>query len=279
MRGIIMQIHKSIQKGNLAVITGGANGIGLAAAKFLADNEMNVIIADINGPNLENSLSSLPSNVIGYQLDVTSNQAVTEFKDHVIEKYKRVDFLLNNAGVSRPTDGWNKYENWQTIISTNLWGVLNINHAFMPFMSTQTHPSILVTTGSKQGITSPPGNPAYNASKAAVKSIAEAMEHQLRNTAGNLVQSHLLVPGFTYTGMITSPEKPSNAWTSQQVVYLMMMNIIRKNFYIICPDNSVTREVDNKRMTWAMGDIIHNRPPLSRWHNDYEGEFLEFMNN
>ncbi len=272
-----MKIHESIRDGKVAVVTGGANGIGLATAQYLSNAGMKVIIADIDGPNLEQAISQLPSNVDGYQLDVTNEKVVTEFRNQVFEQYGRVDFLLNNAGISRPTASWEKYDNWQTVLNTNLWGVLNINHAFMPTISAQSHSSIVVTTGSKQGITTPPGNPAYNASKAAVKSIAEAMEHQLRNTNGNQVQTHLLVPGFTYTGMISAPQKPSGAWSSAQVVNFMMENISENNFYIICPDNMVTREDDNKRMAWAIGDIIHNRPPLSRWHRDYEEEFSSFM--
>ena len=91
--------------------------------------------------------------------------------------------------------------------------------------------------------------------------------------------AHLLVPGFTYTGMIRRfmPEQPPGAWAPAQVVAFMVDALGRGDFYILCPDNDVTREMDNKRMAWAMGDIIENRPPLSRWHPEYGDAFKEFV--
>ena len=68
-----------------------------------------------------------------------------------------------------------------------------------------------------------------------------------------------------------------NRWTPEQVVDFMLAGIENGDFYILCPDNDVTREVDNKRMEWATGDLIHNRPPLSRWHPDHEAAFADFM--
>jgi short-subunit dehydrogenase len=124
-----------------------------------------------------------------------------------------------------------------------------------------------------------PGNPAYNASKSAVKSITEALEHDLRNTEGCQVSAHLLVPGFTYTGLVREflPEKPDSAWVPDQVVAFMVESLERGDFYILCPDNDVTREMDNKRIAWAMGDLIEARPALSRWHPDYLAAFEAFM--
>ena len=68
------------------------------------------------------------------------------------------------------------------------------------------------------------------------------------------------------------PEKPEGAWSSEQVVDFLLESLAAGDFYVICPDNAATREMDNKRMQWAMGDLVENRPPLSRWHPDYEGK-------
>jgi len=62
-----------------------------------------------------------------------------------------------------------------------------------------------------------------------------------------------------------------------QVVDFMLEELSKNNFYIICPDNDVTREVDNLRMTWAMQDVTENRAPLSRWHPDYKDAFAEYV--
>ena len=72
-------------------------------------------------------------------------------------------------------------------------------------------------------------------------------------------------------------EKPPGSWTPEQVVDFMVAAMAAGDFYIICPDNDVTRDIDNRRILWAAEDIIRNRPALSRWHPDYRAEFAEFL--
>ena len=97
------------------------------------------------------------------------------------------------------------------------------------------------------------------------------------------VSAHLLIPGFTFTGMTAHPsgkngdEKPPAAWTADEVVDFMLASLAARDFYILCPDNDVDRATDEKRMAWAMGDLIENRPALSRWHPDYKDAFDAFM--
>ena len=64
---------------------------------------------------------------------------------------------------------------------------------------------------------------------------------------------------------------------SEQVVHFMLAAMAAGDFYIICPDNDVTRDIDNRRTLWAAEDLIRNRPALSRWHPDYADEFAEFL--
>lgn len=71
--------------------------------------------------------------------------------------------------------------------------------------------------------------------------------------------------------------KPDAAWTPEQVVAFMAERLVHSDFYILCPDNAVTRELDNRRIVWAAGDIIHNRPALSRWHKDHQATFEAFI--
>ena len=91
--------------------------------------------------------------------------------------------------------------------------------------------------------------------------------------------AHLLIPGFTFTGMTQrrTTEKPPGAWTPEQVVDFMLERLAAGDFYILCPDNDVTREMDEKRMAWAVGDLIENRPALSRWHPAWKDRFAAFM--
>jgi NAD(P)-dependent dehydrogenase (short-subunit alcohol dehydrogenase family) len=152
-------------------------------------------------------------------------------------------------------------------------------HAFAQAMIDQQTPGAIVNTGSKQGITCPPGDTAYNITKAGVKVLTEGLAYALRNVAGCRVTAHLLVPGSTFTGMTARgrTEKPPGAWTPEQVVHFMLAAMAAGDFYIICPDNDVTRDIDNRRILWAAEDIIRNRPALSRWHPDYADEFAEFL--
>ena len=161
----------------------------------------------------------------------------------------------------------------------NLVGVIHGTQAFVPAMLARGRPGLVVNTGSKQGITTPPGNPAYNVSKAGVKVFTEALAHELRETEGARISAHLLIPGFVFTGLTRGDrtEKPPAAWTPEETVAFMLERIEAGDFYILCPDNDVARALDERRILWAAGDIVENRPALSRWHPDYAEAFAEFV--
>ncbi len=198
-------------------------------------------------------------------------------KAAVYARFGAVHVLMNNAGVGRGGGAFSKLDGWRRVLGVNLWGVINGVQTFTPAMIAQGTPGLIINTGSKQGITTPPGDTAYNVSKAGVKVLTEGLQHELRNTADCAITAHLLVPGFTHTGMTGRAEKPAAAWTADQVVDEMLRGIEAGEFYIICPDNDVTSETDRKRIRWAAEDVIYNRPPLSRWHPDYKDAFAAFM--
>jgi short-subunit dehydrogenase len=146
-------------------------------------------------------------------------------------------------------------------------------------MIERRRPGLIINTGSKQGITTPPGDPAYNVSKAGVKAFTEALQHELRNATGSRVSAHLFIPGFVFTGLTSRgrTEKPAGAWTPEQTVDFMIERVTAGDFYILCPDNDVPRRLDERRILWAAADIVENRPPLSRWHPDYAEAFAAFV--
>ncbi len=131
---------------------------------------------------------------------------------------------MNNAGTGGGGELFGDPARWRRILDVNLWGVINGVQAFAPDMIKQGTAAAIVNTGSKQGITCPPGDTAYNVSKAGVKVVTEALAHELRNTEGCRVSAHLLIPGFTFTGMTkgSRTEKPAAAWTPEQVVDFML---------------------------------------------------------
>ena len=103
---------------------------------------------------------------------------------------------MNNAGISPDTSIFGPAADWHRLFDVNLWGIINGCQAFGPAMVGHGEPALIVNTGSKQGITTPPGNPAYNLSKAGVKVFTEALAHDLRSRDGSRVTAHLLIPGL-----------------------------------------------------------------------------------
>jgi NAD(P)-dependent dehydrogenase (short-subunit alcohol dehydrogenase family) len=274
-----MAIHPALQAGRAAVITGGASGIGLAAARRFAAMGMKVCLADLSQQALDLAASEIPGDVLTVAMDVSKAEDVERLRDTAYAAFGEVAVLMNNAGTAPGGGPWDHPDRWRHVLEVNLWGVINGVQSFTQRMLDQNTPCAIVNTGSKQGITCPPGDTAYNVSKAGVKVLTEALAHNLRNTPGSQITAHLLVPGSTFTGMTRGnlTEKPPGAWTPDQVVDMMIDSMGQGDFYIICPDNDVTREIDNKRMLWSIQDIIQNRPPLSRWHPDYADGFQTFL--
>jgi NAD(P)-dependent dehydrogenase (short-subunit alcohol dehydrogenase family) len=202
---------------------------------------------------------------------------VHQLKAVAYAAFGEVSVLMNNAGIGGGGGPWENYDRWRRVIDVNLWGVVNVVQTFAPAMIGQNTPGAIVNTGSKQGITTPPGDTAYNVSKAGVKVLTEALAHELRNTKGCSITAHLLIPGFTFTGITGRSEKPPEAWSAEQVVDFMIAAMAKGDFYILRPDNAVTREMDEKRIRWAADDLIENRPALSRWHPDHKDAFERFM--
>ena len=278
--------HAAFSPSNVAVITGGASGIGLAAAKRFAAMGLKVCIADLDNERLHQAAEAVTAgasggapNVLAIQADVSLLDQVRKLEKTVRDRFHRVDVLMNNAGVQPGSNIFGPEANWDKVIGVNLWGVIQGTQVFAPGMMAQGTPGLIINTGSKQGITTPPGDPAYNVSKAGVKVFTEALQHQLRNSEDCRVSAHLLIPGFVFTPLSAQgrSEKPAAAWTPQQTVDFMIERLEAGDFYILCPDNEVTREVDEKRILWAAGDIIENRPPLSRWHPDYTEQFNSLL--
>jgi hypothetical protein len=271
---------------HVAVVTGGASGIGLAAATRFARVGMKVCIADLGTGRLAEAEAKLSAaapegaaSVMVSSTDVSRVEDVSALELAVRNRFGGTDLLMNNAGIQPGSQMFGPAENWQRILGVNLWGVIHGSQAFAPGMIGRGRPGLIINTGSKQGITTPPGDPAYNVAKAGVKAFTEALQHELRNSAAGRMSAHLLIPGFVFTGLTAKgrTEMPAGAWTPEQTIDFMIERIEAGDFYILCPDNDVPRRLDERRILWAAGDIVENRPPLSRWHPDFAEAFADFV--
>lgn len=278
--------HPALSENSVAVVTGGAAGIGLAAAIRFAQLDMKVCIADLGEARLlaasaliEKASPKGAANVMAVETDVSDLKAVQALETKVTKAFGGTDVLMNNAGIQPGSSMFGEDGNWARILQVNLWGIINGSQVFAPKMIARGKVGLIINTGSKQGITTPPGDPAYNVAKSGVKTFTEALQHELRNTPDANISAHLLIPGFVYTDLTKGErtEKPDAAWTPAQTIEFMMESLERGDFYILCPDNDVSRELDALRIRWAAGDITENRPPLSRWHPDYDAPFQAYL--
>lgn len=266
--------HPAIGPGKTAVVTGAASGIGFAACRTFASIGMNVVMADIDAEDLAAASARIKqdtaADVHAVAADVGDYAQIESLRDWALTRFGSVDLLMNNA-VTRSGGGVEAGAvDWRRAMDVNFWGIEGGVRAFLPNMLARDNPAVIVNVGSKQGITNPPGNLAYNVTKSAVKTYTEGLQHDLRNRAGCRVTAHLLIPGWTTTG---KREHKPGAWLPQQVVYYMLAGLSAGDFYILCPDDETTSAMDCARILWAARDITENRPPLSRWEGSWKERF------
>lgn len=190
----------------VAVITGGASGIGNGMARNFASAGMRIVIGDIEEEPLAAAVTDLEvggAEVIGVPTDVSEIEDVRALRDAAIEKFGAVHVVCNNAGVGAGGAVWQTtIEDWQWVLGVNLWGVIHGILTFVPGMVEQGEGHV-VNTASMAGLISGPGLSVYSASKYAVVAISESLAQDLQ-VAGSEVGVSVLCPGFVRTNIADS---------------------------------------------------------------------------
>jgi NAD(P)-dependent dehydrogenase (short-subunit alcohol dehydrogenase family) len=193
-----------IARGNVAVITGGAGGIGLAVAEQLIERGMRVVLADINAPKLHAAagrLTEAGAEVSTFVCDTASDVAVAELAEYALATYGAAHLVFNNAGIAGLGDAWNgPIDLWRKVVDINLFGVVHGIRSFLPIMNEQGVGHI-VSTASMAGLVAMPGAAPYNATKHAVVAISEGLRIELEAT-GSPVGVSVLCPGFVRTDLM-----------------------------------------------------------------------------
>ncbi len=198
--------------GRVAVVTGGAGGIGRAIGERLAAEGMRVVLADVEQPVLDRTVGELRAQsyeVTGVVADVADYRSVVELRDRAVDAYGAVHLLCNNAGIGAGAEGplWqHELNDWRWALGVNLEGIIHGINAFVPGMVASGEPGHVVNTSSGNGGISPlRGTPQYAVTKAAVVTLTECLYAQLQD-AGSVVGASVLFPGpnMLRTGLFES---------------------------------------------------------------------------
>ncbi|AIY86645.1 MULTISPECIES: 3-oxoacyl-[acyl-carrier-protein] reductase [unclassified Thermotoga] len=203
-------------EGKVCLITGAGSGIGKATTLLFAQEGATVIAGDISKENLDSLVKEaegLPGKVDPYVLNVTDRDQIKEVVEKVVQKYGRIDVLVNNAGITKDALLVRmKEEDWDAVINVNLKGVFNVTQMVVPYMIKQRNGSI-VNVSSVVGIYGNPGQTNYAASKAGVIGMTKTWAKEL---AGRNIRVNAVAPGFIETPMTEKlPEKAREAALSR----------------------------------------------------------------
>lgn len=192
---------KSFQD-KVAVITGGAEGIGKALAAKAAEEGMKLVLADLNAESLEKTAAEFRAGgtaVETMQLDVSKAEQVEALAEKAYSTFGGVHFLANNAGIGTGNTAWEtSLREWEWVLGVNLYGVIHGLRSFVPRMLAGGEEGHIVNTASAAGLVTAPSVAAYNVSKFAVVTLTESMHHDLTIRRAK-IKAHVLCPAWVQT--------------------------------------------------------------------------------
>ena len=273
-------------QGKVAVITGGASGLGRAMAERFARAGMSIVLADVE-PNAlakaEAEMKAAGAKVIGVRTDVSKAAEVEALAQQTLAAFGGVHLVANNAGVAEGGNVWdNTVADWEWVLGVNLWGVIHGVRVFTPIMLAQGSEGHIVNTASVAGLLSPPGMGIYSVSKHAVVALSECLHQDLAQKAAK-VKCSVLCPAYVPTGIADSGRnrpaalsttRPKSAadlaldaslkkavqsgkLTAADVAQKVYEAVRDERFYIL------THPKIKPSIQWRMEDILQERNPTN----------------
>ena len=266
-------------EGKVAVVTGGASGIGLAMASRFAQEGMKVVIGDVEEPALEAAVASLRQQeyeVHGVLTDVSQADSVENLARETIDRFGKVHLVCNNAGVggSRASRIWNATQNdWEWAMGVNLWGVIHGVHTFVPIMLSQDEEGHVVNTASVAGLVQ--GNRVYSVTKHAVVALSEALYEGL-TLEGSKVGASVLCPGLFHTNLGSAERnRPENMKNEVDAAPSARSPEIAARAQKLMEETARPAEDAAEMVLQAVKDDQF----YIQTHEDYDGIIKERMNN
>ena len=273
-------------QGKVAVITGGASGLGRAMADRFARAGMSIVLADVE-PNAlakaEAEMKAAGAKVIGVRTDVSKAAEVEALAQKTLAAFGAVHLLANNAGVAEGGNVWdNTVADWEWVLGVNMWGVIHGVRVFTPIMLAQGSEGHIVNTASVAGLISPPGMGIYCVSKHAVVTLSECLHHDLAQKT-NKLKCSVLCPAYVPTGIADSGRnRPAELSQTRQksaadlaldaslkkavqsgklsaadVAEKVYEAVLEERFYIL------THPKIKPSIQWRMEDILQERNPTN----------------
>ena len=274
-------------QGKVAVITGGASGLGRAMAERFAREGMRIVLADVE-PNAlaqtEAEMRAAGAQVISVRTDVSRAAEVEALAQKTLAAFGGVHLVANNAGVAPLGSAWeNSVADWEWTLGVNLWGVIHGVRVFTPIMLAQGVEAHIINTASVSGLISPPGSAMYNVSKHAVVTLTETLYHDLAARKAGIGCS-VLCPAYVPTGIVDSErnrpaalQNPAQEKTAEQQAREAMLrkavmsgkqsaaDVAQKVFEAVRDGRFyiLTHARIKPSIQWRMEDILNERNPTN----------------
>ncbi len=274
-------------QGKVAVITGGASGLGRAMAERFAREGMRIVLADVEPTALagaEAEMKAAGAQVIGVRTDVAKAAEVEALAQQALAAFGAVHLVANNAGVAPLGNAWeNSVADWEWTLGVNLWGVIHGVRVFTPIMLAQGDEAHIVNTASVSGLISPPGSAMYNVTKHAVVTLTETLYHDLALKQARIGCS-VLCPAYVPTGIVDSErnrpallQNPAREKTAEQQAREALLrkavtsgkqsagDVAQKVFEAVRDGRFyiLTHPRIKPSIQWRMEDILQDRNPTN----------------